>query len=492
MKNKVIYIFAAVLAFFSSCGDSLEDTYKDYAGDGPIRYTGKCTNISVNPGWECLRAKWTPSKDPAVKNIRITWISENSDTTSAEVAPTDTSYTIKGLTNQNYRVLVQSIANDGTPSLDNGLTRRPYTYEHEAVTAFTQGFNKYYLYKNHLLLFMGNWSDGIVKFDIAYTNRQGNADTLHLTKDVFNEQNVDVADVDFSKDITLQRRGMIEGCPDTIDFQPVKLTKNFLMNSDFKKELRQHYGLGTDDVENFAASAQTIGLDYNLYSLEDLLYFPNLKTVNLGARRYMLSSHLVASTVTELKRALWVINKLHEIGGVTVNMYANAYLGASAPSFVNRHSVATVPVTNFYSTNGWSITTSEDDSNNSELKNLLDGSATTDWKSWPSDNGMRSFDLVINMKSDKTIHGVAIEQSQNSDVKNFLPENVIVEYATAANPDTWVLLNGIDEYTLGSAQGETTIIKAAKAVDAKYLRITVKERTYNGITRVALAGIKVY
>ena len=492
MKNKVIYIFAAALAVLSSCGDSLEDTYKDYAGDGPIRYTGKCTNITVAPGWECLRAKWTPSKDPAVKNIRISWISENNDTASAEVASTDTAYTIKGLSNQNYRVLVQSVANDGTLSLDNGVTRRPYTYEHEAVTAFTQGFNKYYLYKNHLLLFMGNWSDGIVKFDIAYTNKQEKADTLHLTKDVFAEQNVDVADVDFTKDVTLLRRGLIEGCPDTIDFQPVSLTRNFLMNSDFKKELRQHYGLGNDDVENFTASAQTVGVDYDLYSLEDLLYFPNLKTVDLGARRYMLTSHIQASTVTELKRSLWVINKLHEIGGVEVNMYANAYLGASAPSFVKKHDAANVPVSTFYSTKGWNITTSEDDSNNSELKNLIDGSASTGWMSWPSDNGARTFDLVINMKATKTIHGVAIEQSQNSDAKNFLPEDVSVEYATADAPDTWHYLNGVDDYTLGGAQGETTIVKAATAVNAQYLRITVKERTYNSITRVALAGIKVY
>ena len=316
-----------------------------------------------------------------MRNIRITWISENSDTASAEVAPTDTAYTIKGLTNQNYRVFVQSIAEDGAPSLDNELTRRPYTYEHKAVTAFTQGFNKYYLYKNHLLLFMGNWSDGIVKFDIAYTNKRGQPDTLHLTKDVFDEQNVDVADVDMSKDVTLSRTGLIEGCPDTVNFQPVKLTKNFMMNTDFKKELCQHYGLGNDNVENFAASAQTVGLDYDLYSLEDLLYFPNLKTVNLGARRYMLSDHLVASKVTELKRSQWVITKLHEIGGVTVNMYANTYFGASAPPFVNRRSVATIPVSDFYNSSSWSITTSEDDSGNSLLPNLLDSNASTDWKS---------------------------------------------------------------------------------------------------------------
>lgn len=490
--KKTIYILAAALALLSSCGDSLEDTYKDYAGDGPIRYPGKVTNVSVNPGWECLRAKWTLSKDPAVKNIRVTWISEDGDSAQALLAPTDTVYTISGLDNENYRVMVQSIAEDGSTSLNDGFTRRPYTYEHEAVTAFTQGFNKYYLYKGHLLLFMGNWSDNILHFAINYTNKEGKADSLVLTKDVFKEQYVDVADVDFSKDITLQRTGLIEGCPDTIKFQPVSLTKNFLMNTGFKKELRQHYGLGNDDVENFAASAQTVDLDYNLYSLEDLLYFTNLKTLNLGSRRYMLSSNLVASTVTETKRSLWALEKLHEIGGVEVNMYANAYLGSSAPSFVNKHGVASIPVSEFYSSKGWSITTSTDDSNNSELVNVIDGNNSTDWKSWPSQVGIRSFDLIINMKADKAVHGVAIVQSQSSDVKNFLPENVTVEYATADEPENWHYLNGIDNYTLGNAQGETTIVKAAQAVNARYLRITVKESIYKNVIRVALAGIKVY
>ena len=173
-------------------------------------------------------------------------------------------------------------------------------------------------------------------------------------------------------------------------------------------------------------------------------------------------------------------------------MYANAYLGTSAPSFVNKHNVATVPVSEFLSTKGWSISTSEDDSGNGQLANLLDGSATTDWKSWPSDNGIRSFDLIIDMKADKAVHGVAIVQSQSSDMVNFEPEDVTVEYATSAASDTWNYLNGIDEYTLGTAQGETTLVNAAQAVNARYLRITVKERTYNSVTRVALAGIKVY
>lgn len=95
----------------------MSDTYSLYAGDGPIRYTGRVTNIVVNPGWKCLRANWKLSQDSAVKNIRVTWISENSDTNSVDIAPTDTAYTIQGLDNENYQVMVQSVAQDGTPSL---------------------------------------------------------------------------------------------------------------------------------------------------------------------------------------------------------------------------------------------------------------------------------------------------------------------------------------------------------------------------------------
>lgn len=450
------------------------------------------TNVTVDPGWECLRAHWTPSKDPAVKNIRVTWISENADTTSAEVAPNVTDYTIQGLTNQNYQVMVQSIAQDGTPSLTDKITKRPYTYEHEAVKAFTQGFNKYYLYKSHLLLFMSNWNDGIKNFSIDYTDKAGKAETTQLTEEVFNEKFVDIPNIDFSKDVTLHRTGMIEGCPDVINFEPVKLTKKFLMNTDFKKELRQHYGLSNDDVESFAANAQTVGLDYNLYSLQDLLYFTNLKELDLGARRYMPESYAQASSVTALDPSVWTIEKLHEIGGVKVKMYANAYLGASAPSFVIKNGVPTPPAHAYYSTSGWSVSTSQTDTGNSLLSKLLDGNAATDWKSWPAEGTLRTFDLVIDMKGQKAFHGISITQSADDEMHDYAPTNVVVEYATANAPSSWHYLNNIDDYLLGTAQGETSIIKAASAVNARYLRLTVKERTSNGITRVALADIKVF
>ena len=84
IKNISLIVMAA-LAFMTSC-DSIEDTYKEFAGDGPIRYAGKCTDISVKPGWECLRVNWTCSDDPTVKNILVKcWL--DNDTIRKESEP---------------------------------------------------------------------------------------------------------------------------------------------------------------------------------------------------------------------------------------------------------------------------------------------------------------------------------------------------------------------------------------------------------------------
>ena len=46
-KRKYIINLFAVAALLVGCGESLEDTYSDYAGDGPVRYAGKCTDVKV-------------------------------------------------------------------------------------------------------------------------------------------------------------------------------------------------------------------------------------------------------------------------------------------------------------------------------------------------------------------------------------------------------------------------------------------------------------
>ena len=46
----VIVLTAIFAGIFAGCEDQ-EDTWDDYAGNGRIRYTGKCTDVSLELGW---------------------------------------------------------------------------------------------------------------------------------------------------------------------------------------------------------------------------------------------------------------------------------------------------------------------------------------------------------------------------------------------------------------------------------------------------------
>ena len=70
-KRKYIINLFAAAALLVGCGESLEDTYSDYAGDGKIRYVAKCTEFHATPGWERLLLEWTNGTDATVDKIKM-------------------------------------------------------------------------------------------------------------------------------------------------------------------------------------------------------------------------------------------------------------------------------------------------------------------------------------------------------------------------------------------------------------------------------------
>ena len=92
------------------------------------------------------------------------------------------------------------------------------------------------------------------------------------------------------------------------------------MMGDFRNQLMERYGEITPEL----LEREELDLDYDLASLEDILYFPNLKTLNLGKNRYFGSTQKVASLTDANKRARMyfcanVLNELNE--GMDVNVY---------------------------------------------------------------------------------------------------------------------------------------------------------------------------
>lgn len=486
--SKKIFATIAACALLASC-DSIEDTYNEFAGDGPIRYAGRCTDVSVKPGWECLRVEWKISDDPTVKHIVVKCWADG-DTIRQELPPDATTTKIEGLENKLYSVTVQSLAGDGALSLSDNYTERPYTYQHETVLAFSRGFKKAYIVADHLLLFMSAWEDYMLDYSVNYTSTDGQPMSFRLDKDVFEGKYVDIPGIDTSKDITLSRHAIIPGCPDEIDFPAYTFANVISLNSDFKRNILERYGVSDDNVESFINTAEEICLDHDLYTFEDLLYFPRLKKVILGANHYYNKKYNLPK-LEETESGEWILAKLHEILGTTVEVYSNCYLPKTLETpYLTRMGDAKLPELNYLDSRQWTINNSMEDLNNETLSNLLDNDASTVWTSWPSSTGTREMTLTIDMKSVETVSGVKIVQAASSDSKNFQPNTIGVMYSE--NGSNYKPLTYVDENTIGTAQGEASLLRASTPVKARYMRIVVKDVTYQGQVKVALADVAVY
>lgn len=78
MMTRIYYTLCLFTTLFVwGCSESLEDTYDEYTKGGMIRYLGKCSDVQVNPGWERLQVIWKNNVDAGIKQVKITWQSEN-------------------------------------------------------------------------------------------------------------------------------------------------------------------------------------------------------------------------------------------------------------------------------------------------------------------------------------------------------------------------------------------------------------------------------
>ena len=128
-------IIIAMMPALYACNESLEDTYKDYAGEGEIRYLGACNNLTASPGWERILVNWTNNVDPVIQKMKVIWKMDNG-TDSILLDKGTTSYSIdklngKALEDGTYEITVYSVDDKGTCSLGRTVYARPYTNAHE-------------------------------------------------------------------------------------------------------------------------------------------------------------------------------------------------------------------------------------------------------------------------------------------------------------------------------------------------------------------------
>ena len=496
MKRILFAIFCAVA--LASC-DSLEDTYKEFAGDGPIRYLGKCTDLSAKIGWQRLVVSWTNNPDPVIDKIKLT-CTKDGDVKEFLLDKTVNTYCIDNLDDGNYEITVCSVDKDGNPSLGTTIYARPYTDKHEVVQSFTQIVSSHYFVKNRLVLFFLGWEDNIEDAYITYTKKDGNSSQLELTPALVNSLHYLLPDeVDVTKPVSVYRKGRIANCEDIIDFAPVALENNVLFNSDFKQEMKRQFGFQDDIPEKWAESVEAIEFDRNIGSFADLLNLPKLNKLVLGSNRYVRSEMIddqetAQSKVYDAETSNFVLKVLHELNpSFIVERYDKHYSTLTTASYIKEMGHPTEPTLDYLDLKGLKFTsTPEDASFNSYVQNLTDGDITTSWE--PSGRSeLTTYTLDLNLNAQKPLHGMKLVQTffEHENKRKWCPSQVKI--LVSDDGDEWHKATYIEELEIGNSTGETIYIPFMDGgITTQYVRVMVSTPYSASTFNISLAEIALY
>lgn len=506
--KKFIWIMLSLFVF-AGC-ESLEDTYKDRAGDGEIRYLGQCTKVSVTPGWEKLNLTWTNSPDPLIDKIKVVWVIEG-QRDSVMLDSQLESYSVLNLKqDQTYEVSVCSVDKDGRASLPVTNYVRPYTKDHEAILSFPQLISKYFFIKDRLAIMFSDWSGSVAEARLTYTKANGDPGVLTLNSAFLTaNRNYLLPDAILpNSDVILERKGYLGESAELVDLPKIKFSTESMFSVDFKGLFLEKYGKTHVD-DQFVNSITEFEIDYTLSSLEDILYLPNLTKLVLGKNRFLSPTYLEdnggsnksASKLTDdVERSKFVLKIANQLNGLTIERYNKHFLPSVTLAYMTEMGNPTVPETlSFLSPVGWvlsSVPSSTD--SGTTLSNLFDGSFTTDWKPqlqpvW------RSHEITVNMNSVRSISGVRVVQrpfgattnnSADTEGQAYAPNMIFIQVST--DGITWTTPTWVEGSPLGNTGGEITVIHFKQLMQAMYIKFTLNDRLKDKNYSVGLADIGIF
>lgn len=497
--------FLASLLLLAACGESLEDTYKDYSGDGEIRYVGKVSDLEVSPGWKHIKLDWTNSTDPIVDQVEVKW-SVDSVRDSVFLPKGTTEYDIQNIeTSSSFEISVMSVDAKLHESLPQTVYSRAYNNDHELVQAFTHIVSRSFFLHNHMLMTFMGWDENVSDAYLTYTKKSdGQQARFDLTADVVNQLHADLPDVDATKPVQLYREGYLEGCPDLITFDPITVETETVFNSEFKTELKRQFGYDQIIPDDFVTGTTSFDLDWNISDFADLLYFPNLKTLNLGKNRYVRTDLVSAdngmSRVTDPDLCNWVLEKLHELNGLTVYRYDNHYNTLKKTDFIKEMGHHSEPVYSMVDLSGAEVTVTPDEDDDlkalgwsSHVERLTDGDDNTFWAPYQRSSST-TFTIDIRLPRAEAVRGIRLVQTYYDDASSSdrAKNPSMVKLYTSTNGAYFALATNNEETTIGNSTGEVNYIPFAKADNVNYVRLVVTTPLYFRNYAVSFAELGLY
>lgn len=474
---KKIYLSLLLTVFALTGCESLEDTYSDYTGDGPVRYVGKCENVQVLAGWNRLTVKWKNSTDPNVVNNRVTCTADEFAFDTIVPAVAD-SCDIFGLADATYNVTVEALDADGKASLSEPVTGRPYTDAHEAVKSFPRGVVKSFFVGDQVLLMLGG-NESFADFIVEYVDVAGNEVTRELGWFDFEiMKRVLLEQVDVEKPVSVRRRGFLEGCSDTIPIAPYELEDDPVLRPDFKAALAERYGM-TDFSREALDKVTELELDYDLGSLEDVLYFTNLEKLYLGKNRYLSPDCYYGWSVLpydETANSLYCLD-LANRQGVEIYHYGDLYFSQWDDTYgctIQQEKAVWPENLELLGEDSWKAAFSVDDRPDGYQESYLwDDDPQTSWYSLSS-SGQRNVEVTIDMQEALTVDGLKINQVGGYGMQtSYKPSSAIVQ--VSADGQAWEVPTYANSSTLGATDEEVTRIRFKQSYTVRYIRLTLSD-----------------
>lgn len=482
---KYAMMLVLLVGLVASCGESLEDTYSDYTGDGPEQYLTKIYDLEGTPRWMSVSLNWNLKLDPGRTAILVKW-TDDEKTDSVIIDRNSTSYLVEGLKNYEYELGVYAIEQTESGkivkrSIGNPVFIRPYTYASDELILFGRVVRKQFnVADKQLFVTFDEWTDNLISFKIGYYEKNNATEQFW---EAMPEDRIDNypngqpyaligTDVDFSQGIKVYRTGKIDAIGDLeLELEPMNLYFELpSFESDFAVEVRNKLDLMGEIQKADIADVEVLDIDYDQVSLADVLHFPNLKELYLGRNRILATGteSTYRSTLTEQAVSEAALRVAQE-NGVKIYHYGQHYFDVVPDFFTEKNRVAEVPEFNLLNPAAWSISAlPEDQDFDSGLRNLFDQEDHY-WSPQASQAAMREHTITIDMGGVQSIQGFLIMQAEDITIPygktGSKPESLKIELLNESG--LWETATFQESVTIGDGTHEKTVVYLDKNKSTK-------------------------
>ncbi|RKD85148.1 DUF4998 domain-containing protein [Mangrovibacterium diazotrophicum] len=494
--KRLIYLLSIAISLVAC--ESMEDTYSEY-NTPKERYVGKCSDLVLEQGWNRFRLTWTNSVDAAIENIKVKWEGEKESPDSVILAAgTEVYETLPVFTNQSYKFTVTAIDNRGVESFPVEVYGKPFTASSSLIEMFSTVEKKFFFVDEELIVMLYEAGGDIYNAEISYTSG-GEAMTRAITSEDFELGRLQISGVDAGSDVTMSGTMNLTECIDEIPVEPYVLDREKRSWSGaFIGAMREQFDM-QDVSDEQLDTLTTLYIDYNVNSLEDILYLPNLEHVVLGKRRMnsastYISSASYVSKITDVDASLFALRKMHDIKGITVDIYGNQFLIKDSLDFETLHSTNPPPAVSVPAdASSWVLTINnpdyyenEDPADNHpyELENML--GSYNDWQSIPQSGTLETHEITYDMNELKEVKGFQFYQSTSRFVRSYLPSTI--EVHVSADGDKWETAFYQATMNVGGAPGEVTIAHMAEPKTVRYIKMIVRDVESSSTNYVAIGN----